>query len=60
MKGEHNPTCISNYPTCLCNRCKRDLDPDKKGICCFKQLDACPLERCADFVPDDEEGADHD
>ena len=58
MKGEHNAPCVKTFPSCLCNRCKRDNAGSDDDSCCFKRPGYCPIDDCPNFEPDDVEEGD--
>ena len=55
MKGEHSEGCVEMFPTCLCNRCKRDVSSGEGKPCCDKVAIFCPVIDCPDYELDDEE-----
>lgn len=54
MKGEHYFFCERVEPTCLCNTCKHDCKRNDHA-CCDNVSALCPVTRCPDYEPDDEE-----
>ena len=52
MTQAHYIGCIELYPTCMCNKCKHDID---SGIaCCYRRTEYCPVSECEEFEPEDE------